>query len=830
MPRLCARMKGWIMAKSVAVAGVAGLVAVLCMSGRAMGQPQGTAFVYQGELRADGVPTVGVHDLRFRLYDAPTGVGQVGGVVCVDNVAVDGGRFSVTLDFGAVFAGQMRYLEVEVRPDGGLGCGDGAGFVVLATRQALSSTPNANYSITAGTATFASDAGALNGQGASFYQNAANLSSGTLPSGRLGGTYSGAVSLTNGGNSFVGSGAGLSGLNASSVASGTLVDARLSSNVALLNSAQTFTGVKTFGVAPSFGAAGVPFSVASAAVVSNLNADLLDGLSASAFLQAVPNPLVLNGTNAVSVIQGENSSAAAFSAGVFGRHNATAGVGVYGEGAAATGTNYGGLFRSMSVSGRGVHGWASASTGTTYGGEFRSQSTAGVGAYGEATSPTGGTYGVAGQSFSATGVGVHGLSPATGTSGTGVLGVAEATTGSNYGGRFLSSSTTGTGVLGQAFAFTGNTVAVRGQSLSTSGTGVSGEVTAGSGNTVGVSGESASTTGRGVDGLATAVTGTNYGVAGQSNSTSGRGVFGLANASSGAAYGGEFRSASTTGRGVLGLATAATGDAYGGQFQSASTSGRAVFGEATAASGFTDGGYFTSSSTTGTGVYGHATNNTGSGYGVWGETAAPIGRAVFGWAYSSSGENVGVEGRTSSGAGWGVFSIGRFGATGTKSFRIDHPADPENKYLVHYSTEGPEVINFYRGMVTLDESGIAVVELPAYFSRINLSPSYTLTAVGAPMPMLHVSEKISEEALLKGQDAEPGDAAPLCRFVIAGGAPGGEVSWRVEAVRNDRWVRAARPAAEVEKTGEARGTYQHPELYGKPAEQRAPMLNRVREE
>ncbi len=808
------------MAKSVAVVGVAGLVAVVGvggMCGRAAGQPLGTGFVYQGELRADGVAAVGVHDLRFRLYDAPTGTGQVGGVVCVNDVVLEGGRFSVALDFGAVFAGQMRYLEVEVRPDAGLGCGDGTGFVVLAARQALSSTPNANYSITAGTATFASDAGALNGQGASFYQNAANLSSGTLPSGRLSGAYTGAVSLTNGANSFVGSGAGLSALNASSVATGTLGDARLSSNVALLGSAQSFTGAKTFAVAPTFGAAGVPFNVASAALVANLNADLLDGLSASAFLQAVPNPLVLNGSNTVSVIRGENSNVTALSAGVFGRHNATAGVGVFGEGAAATGTNYGGYFRSTSSSGRGVLGEATAASGSTYGVYGRSESPAGVGVYAEATSLTGTTYGVAGQSFSASGVGAYGLSPATGTSGTGVLGVAEATTGSNYGGRFLNSSTSGTGVLGLALAFTGGTVAVKGQSLSTSGTGVEGLVTAGSGSTVGVSGESASTAGRGVDGLATAVTGTNYGVAGQSNSSSGRGVFGLANASTGSAYGGEFRSVSTTGRGVLGEATAASGTAYGGEFRSASTSGRAVFGEATAASGFTDGGYFTTASTTGTGVYGHAMASTGSGYGVWGETQAPIGRAVFGWAQSTSGDNVGVEGRTSSGTGWGVFSTGRFGATGTKSFRIDHPADPENKYLLHYSAESPEVINFYRGMVTLDESGSAVVELPEYFARINLSPSYVLTAVGAPMPMLHVSEKISEADLLKGQDAGPGEAVPVCRFVISGGASGGEVSWRVEAVRNDRWVRAARPGVEVEKTGEARGTYQHPELYGKPA-------------
>ena len=45
---------------------------------------------------------------------------------------------------------------------------------------------------------------------------------------------------------FTGNGAGLSNLNGSQLASGTVADARLSTNVALLNANQVFTGVKTF--------------------------------------------------------------------------------------------------------------------------------------------------------------------------------------------------------------------------------------------------------------------------------------------------------------------------------------------------------------------------------------------------------------------------------------------------------------------------------------------------------------------------------------------------------------------------------------------------------
>jgi hypothetical protein len=57
-------------------------------------------------------------------------------------------------------------------------------------------------------------------------------------------------------------------------------------------------------------------------------------------------------------------------------------------------------------------------------------------------------------------------------------------------------------------------------------------------------------------------------------------------------------------------------------------------------------------------------------------------------------------------------------------------------------------------------------------------------------------------------------AAPACTFRIAGGAPGGKVSWRVEALRNDLWVRTRGSYVEVEKQGIEKGKYQHPEFYG----------------
>jgi len=60
---------------------------------------------------------------------------------------------------------------------------------------------------------------------------------------------------------FVGDGASLTTLNASNLASGTVADGRLSSNIDLLNSNQTITGVKTFTSTITYSAGIVPINV-----------------------------------------------------------------------------------------------------------------------------------------------------------------------------------------------------------------------------------------------------------------------------------------------------------------------------------------------------------------------------------------------------------------------------------------------------------------------------------------------------------------------------------------------------------------------------------------
>jgi hypothetical protein len=174
---------------------------------------QSTAFVYQGRLEDSTLsPATGEYDMTFTLWDAEAGGSQIG-VVAHEGVELRQGLFSVTLDFGvSAFAGADRFLEIAVQ-----GPADPE-YTTLEPRQQLHSSPYAIRTLYAGTADsalFAEDAGNLGGIGASGYL------------------------LVDG------SGAGLTGLNASNLASGTVPDARLSSNVARTNTSQTFTGNQT---------------------------------------------------------------------------------------------------------------------------------------------------------------------------------------------------------------------------------------------------------------------------------------------------------------------------------------------------------------------------------------------------------------------------------------------------------------------------------------------------------------------------------------------------------------------------------------------------------
>ena len=58
--------------------------------------------------------------------------------------------------------------------------------------------------------------------------------------------------------------------------------------------------------------------------------------------------------------------------------------------------------------------------------------------------------------------------------------------------------------------------------------------------------------------------------------------------------------------------------------------------------------------------------------------------------------------------------------------KIDHPLDPQNKYLHHASVGSPDMKNVYDGVVVLDSKGEAQVPLPDWFEALNRDFRYQL--------------------------------------------------------------------------------------------------------
>ena len=137
---------------------------------------------------------------------------------------------------------------------------------------------------------------------------------------------------------------------------------------------------------------------------------------------------------------------------------------------------------------------------------------------------------------------------------------------------------------------------------------------------------------------------------------------------------------------------------------------------------------------------------------------------------------------------------------GGGSFKIDHPLDPENKYLYHSFVESPDMMNIYNGNVTTNESGEAVVTMPDYFEALNTDFRYQLTVLGTFAQAI-VAEKV------KGN-----------RFVIKTSAPNVEVSWQVTGIRQDAFAKKNRIQVEVDKEPRERGLYLHPGAFEQPVE------------
>jgi hypothetical protein len=408
--------------------------------------------------------------------------------------------------------------------------------------------------------------------------------------------------------------------------------------------------------------------------------------------------------------------------------------------------------------------WTAASIGLTV-------NTSGLNALvGRATAATGDPVGVHGRSDSSSGAGVVGYSSGT-VGGHGVWGIAN--------------SPAGRGVYGSNNGTTGNATGVYGESSSTNG-------------------------GTGVIGVSTAATGFTTGVLGQVQSSSGRGVYGQSTSTvGGTGVRGTTAAVGLSSSGVLGTASATTGQTYG------------VWGE--------------NYSSQGIGVYGAAFSSTGSTYGVFGWATSPTGSGLYGVGAATTGVNYGVQGTTSSSAGYG----GRFynpkaGGVGLMAdsgnfdsiplvvrgtylqlanlqewrddngvvvasmdptgflakagggFKIDHPLEPENKYLYHSFVESPDMKNFYDGVVTTDQNGYATITLPAWFDALNRDFRYQLTVVDDGDSTAFVQAKVARKIANN-------------RFTIRTSMPGAEVSWLVTGIRKDAWAVKNPMAVEQDK-------------------------------
>jgi hypothetical protein len=259
----------------------------------------------------------------------------------------------------------------------------------------------------------------------------------------------------------------------------------------------------------------------------------------------------------------------------------------------------------------------------------------------------------------------------------------------------------------------------------------------------------------------------------------------------------------TNGTGNAGKFVSNTGDAVqgvssnggGGHFvsltnadgvNSSSSGGYAVHGISGAPASISDSHAF--------GVYGTSSNGRGVGgysdndIGVIGESTNSIGVYGFGgtWAGFFNG-NVNVT---------GTLSANTITAT-IKNFKIDHPLDPANKYLLHASVESSEMENIYSGNVRLDAHGKATVQMPRWFQALNADFRYQLTCVGGFSPVYIARE-------IQGN-----------RFEIAGGKAGIKVSWQITGVRHDAYAKANPLQVEQDKSASERGTYLYPAGQGK---------------
>ena len=178
------------------------------------------------------------------------------------------------------------------------------------------------------------------------------------------------------------------------------------------------------------------------------------------------------------------------------------------------------------------------------------------------------------------------------------------------------------------------------------------------------------------------------------------------------------------------------------------------------------------------GVFGYTVQGNGTKYAVYGDSGG--GNNLYAGYFNGA---VNVTGNLSKGGG---------------SFKIDHPTDPENKFLFHSFVESPDMKNIYDGIIITDSDGNAVVELPNYFEALNKDFRYQLTVLGILAHAI-ISSEIENN-----------------KFKIKTDKPNVKVSWQVTGIRQDAFAEQNRIIPEVEKNTNEKGKYLHPTAFKKP--------------
>jgi hypothetical protein len=783
--------------------------------------PLTSAFTYQGEVAWNGGTPTSTVDLQFKLYSDAAAGSQIGVTVEKLATALTNSRFTTDLDFGpGAFDGSERYLEIAVRSPAGSGS-----YVTLNPRQRLAAGPNSVYSTKAATAT---NALALGGQGSAFYRDAGNLNAGTIADSRLAGTvartntaqtFTGAMTFPNAANSFTGSftgsGAALTSLNASNITTGSILDSLLSSNVAFKNAANTFTNTNVFSGPVSVGGPGImnsytKFQINGTAAANSWAGMYINGSDPASWPfygfatgGVVRAYLQYNGsTGATDYIQGAGSALTITNSG-------TVGIGI---------TN---PINQLEVNGN----------IRSNGGDFMLNGRGGGIGNG----------GGAGRALVDAGW--------NSIAGSGLI--------INFGNDF------GATVVDSDLYSSFNMVAGIWPSLGTPQVRLGNDDTL----PVGITKEVGSVINLDMNFRAGTPLPATRSAALRLDSRPGQPTFNFFTRSAGAVDERLVMSiqdagfvgvnqANPVGTARFGVTAPTVGNGWGGiEIGTSSVDGRPFYGFNTGggqrawieynqpsnAMNFYLGGFNRQTiSYSGSNTYfGHFGN---VGVNCLGASTAELeirggapggnfnadmflrpslsgGGALKAISFAAATDGVATTNPTLYMAhfdGFGGYSDrliinanGSVQVTGALSkaggsFKIDHPLDPESKYLYHSFVESPDMMNVYNGTITTDANGYATIDLPNYFEALNKDFRYQLTIVDendSTWSFAKVVQKVHNNT-----------------FVIRTSTPDLEVSWQVTGIRKDPWAEQNRIPTSIDKEPENKGKLLHPEAYGKPAD------------